>query len=407
MNTFRNKRFVLIALILAFALSPLFSATSRIEAADHGDAPLADEDRPCDIADVYAFLDPNDNSKVIIEATVYGFIVPGEAVNFGAFDPRVRYLLGIETTGDARIDQTIDVRFSERTSTTAPQIATVILPFGQILTAPTTVPTLAENANPFTVTTDPETGVSFFAGTADDPFFFDIPGFNRFVASVLSGAPNGALLQRGRDSFAGYNVQAFALSIPVSYFKLQNTAGNPGANVIGVNLSTQRQRRTLINRDGSISTSGGFMTIDRMGNPAINVALIPFSRKNEYNNGTTEDDAAGRFANSIVGTLQALGTNSTNIGILANIAVTNGDFLRLNVGIPNSGPGGGSNANAGFPNGRRLGDDVIDTILFFVANQNVLSDNANSNDVPRTDTFPFFARPQQPRASGTDDNTRN
>src|SRR5437868_4536041 len=188
MSTFR-KKFALMALIFIFAVSTIFTATPQIEAADHGDAPLADEDRPCDIADVYAFLDPNDNSKVIIEATLYGFIVPGEAVNFGAFDPRVRYLFGIETTGDARIDQTIDIRFSERTSTTAPQTATIILPFGQIITAPTTVPTLADNSNPFTVTTDPVTGISVFAGTADDPFFFDIPAFNRFVASVLAGAP--------------------------------------------------------------------------------------------------------------------------------------------------------------------------------------------------------------------------
>jgi hypothetical protein len=406
MSTFRKKA-ALMALILAFVFSTVFSAAPAIEAADHGDAPLADEDRPVDIDDVYLFLDPNDNSKVIIAATLYGFIVPGEAVNFGAFDPRARYLFGIETTGDARIDQAIDIRFSERTSTTAPQTATIILPFGQILTAPTTVPTLADNSNSFTVTTDPTTGVSFFAGTADDPFFFDIPGFNRFVASVLSGAPNGALLQRGRDSFAGYNVQAIALSIPISYFKLQSTPGNPGGNSIGVNLSAQRQRRTVIGKDGSINSTGGFMTLDRMGVPAINVALIPFARKDEYNFATTEDDAAGRFANSIVGTLQALGTNSTNIGILASVAVTNGDFLRLNLAVPNSGSGGGSNANAGFPNGRRLGDDVIDTILFFIANQNTLGDNVNGNDVARTDTFPFFGRPQQPRSSGTDDNTRN
>jgi hypothetical protein len=408
MNKLHAKRFALVALILSLAVSVLFSTAPRIDAADHGDAPRASLDRPTDIADVFLYLDPNDNSKVIMAVTLNGFIVPGEAVNFGAFDPNVRYLFGIETTGDARIDQGIDIRFSERTSTTVPQTATIILPFGQTFTAPTTVPTLADNPNPFVVTTDPATGVSFFAGNTDDPFFFDIPGFNRFVASVLAGAPNGATLQRGRDSFAGYNVQAIALSIPVSYFRLQNTGGNPSGNEIGLNFSAQRQRNSFINRDGSITATGGFRTIDRMGVPAINVALIPFSRKDEYNNGTTTEDAAGRFANSIVGTLQALGTNSTNINILASVAVARGDFLRLNISTPNSGPGGGNNANAGFPNGRRLGDDTIDTILFFVANQTPLSDNANANDVPRTDTFPFFGLPQQPRATGTvDDNTRN
>lgn len=403
----RTKRFAILGVIMTLALAILITPMPRIEAADHGDAPLADEDRPADIDDVYAFVDPNDNSKVVIVATIYGFIPPGEAVNFGAFDPRVRYLVGLETTGDARLDQFIDVRFSPRTSTTAPQTATVILPFGQIITAPTTVANLSPTANEPTVTTDSATGVSFFAGTADDPFFFDVVAFNRFVASVQAGAPNAAVFQRGRDTFAGYNVQAFAISIPISYLRLQNNPGNPSANMLGVNLQTQRQRRTVVGRDGSITATGGFMTLDRMGVPAINTALIPFARKDEYNMADTSDDAAGRFAGDIIATLKALGTNDTNIGILANVAVLKGDILRLNLSTPNSGTGGGNNAGAGFPNGRRLGDDVIDTILFFVANQNTLGDNVNGNDVPLRNTFPFIGAPQQPRDSGVDDNTRN
>jgi len=406
MNLSTYKKMTL-ALLLALAFTFLGIPVSDTQAADHGDAPLADEDRPADIDDVYAFLDPNDNSRVVLIATLYGFIVPSEAVNFSAFDPRVRYLFGIETTGDARADLFIDVRFSPRTSTTAPQTATVILPFGDTFTAATTVPTLADNPNPPTITTDAATGVSFFAGETDDPFFFDIVGFNRFVASVLGGAPNAAALQRGRDSFAGYNVQAIALSLPISYLKLQRTGGNPGANVIGVNLQTQRQRRTVIGRGGEITGTGGFMNIDRMGNPAINTALIPFARKDEYNAASTQDDASGVFAGDIVATLKALGTNDTNIGILAGVAVAKGDFLHLDVSVANSGSGGGSNAGAGFPNGRRLQDDVIDTILFFVANQTAIGDNVNANDVAFRNSFPFLAPPQQPRASGTDDNTRN
>jgi hypothetical protein len=145
-----------------------------------------------------------------------------------------------------------------------------------------------------------------------------------------------------------------------------------------------------------------------MGNPAINTALIPFARKDAYNFATTQDDANGVFAGDIVGTLKALGTNDTNIGILASVAVTKGDFLHLDTKVANSGTGGGNNAGAGFPNGRRLQDDVIDTILFFVANQNALGDSVNSNDVAFRNAFPFLAPPQQPRAPGTiDDNTRN
>jgi hypothetical protein len=40
------------------------------------------------------------------------------------------------------------------------------------------------------------------------------------------------------------------------------------------------------------------------------------------------------------------------------MAVTKGDFLRLNRTVANAGLGSGTNAGAGFPNGRRLGDDV-------------------------------------------------
>ncbi|HWP43978.1 MAG TPA: DUF4331 family protein, partial [Blastocatellia bacterium] len=238
-----------VALVLTLALAMLLTPAPDINAADHGDAPLADNDRPADIDDVYAFLDPNDNSRLILIATLYGFIVPGEAVNFSAFDPNVRYLFGLETTGDPRPDFFVDIKFSKRVSTSTPQTATIVLPFGDTFTAPTTLPTLADNPNPPVVTTDSNTGVMFFAGETDDPFFFDIPGFSRFVSSVLSGSPDATALQRGRDSFAGYNVQSIALSIPISYLRLVRTADNPSADMIGVNFSTQRQRRQVFTRD--------------------------------------------------------------------------------------------------------------------------------------------------------------
>lgn len=397
-----SKRVAIIAITMTMAFSLLLTPAPRTEAADHGDAPLASGDQNCDIADVYIYLDPNDNSRLVIAFTIRGFIPPGEAVNFGYFDHNIRYLLDLETNGDARADQNIDIRFTERTSTSVPQTATVILPFGQIFQAPTTLPTLADNPNPAVITTDPITGVQFFAGIVDDPFRFDIPGFGRFVSSVLAGSPNPAVLQRGRDSFAGYNLMGVALSIPISVLRVSPTS------TVGVNFRAQRQRRLVNNRDGSMIGTGGFINCDRMGNPGVNVALIPFARKNEYNGGTTLEDSQGRFANSIVGTLTALGTNASNIGVLANLAVVNGDYLRVSLGVANSGPGGGNNAGGGFPNGRRLGDDVIDTFLTVATNGAVTTDNANTLDVPLRDAFPFFGPPQQPRAAGViDDNTRN
>jgi len=408
MNRSRRRKIALVALAVTIAFAVMLIPAPRIVASDHADAPINASDQAIDQGDTYAFLDPNDNSKVVLALTVHGFIVPAEAVNFAFFDPGVRFVFEIETTGDARPDQFIFVTFSPRTGTTTPQTATVTLPFGEILTAPTTLPVLAGTPNAPVVTTDSATGVSFFAGETDDPFFFDIPGFSRFRASILAGAPDATTLQRGRDSFAGYNILSIVLRIPVSYFRLQFTGGNPGANVIGVDSLAQRRRRLFLAREGGISGEGGFQTLDRSGNPALNALVIPFARKDEYNASTTVDDSNGKFAGDIVATLQALGTNATNIGILASVYVTKGDFLRLNTSIANSGPGGGNSAGAGFPNGRRPADDVVDTFLFLVSNGGITTgDNVNSNDVPFRDTFPFLAAPQQPRASGTDDNTRN
>jgi hypothetical protein len=146
-----------------------------------------------------------------------------------------------------------------------------------------------------------------------------------------------------------------------------------------------------------------------MGNPAVNVALVPFNRKDEYNASDTMDDAHGKFAADIVATLHALGTSQNGIDALASIAVAHGDFLHLDVTRANSGGGGGDNPGSGFPNGRRLKDDVINIILNVITNGALTTgDNVNANDVPFGNTFPFLAPSQQPRVTGTlDDNTRN
>ena len=397
----RSKKIALAALALTTALALLWAPAPPINASDHGDAPLTDQDQGADIADAYLFLDPNDNTKVIIIGTVHGFIIPGEARNFGEFDHNVRFRFEIENTGDAKPDRFIDISFAKKTAPDQPQTATISLPTGQTFAAPTTVPTFNATPPDPVVTTNASTGVSFFAGVVDDPFFFDLPGFQRFVASVKAGSPDPTTLRRGRDSFAGYNVLAIALSVPASMLK-----GN--GNVIGLDFLTQRRLPQLHTKDGDVVGFGRLVTIDRVGNPAVNVALIPFPRKNEYNASTTVDDANGKFANDIIAALKSFGTDNTSIGILANVAVLNGDFLRLDLTKANSGTGGGKNPEAAFPNGRRLGDDVIDTILTLINNRMPLGDNVNGNDVPFRDAFPFLAPPHQPLSPGTvDDQTRN
>lgn len=412
MNRTHQSSRILSALVCFLCLS-LGPHVAR--AADHGDAPTAAGDQGADLADVYSFLDPNDNSKVVIITTVRGFIVPGEAVNFAIFDPSVKFRIEIENTGDEKPDQFIDISFSERTADPGPpgneilqipkaQVATVMLPKGKKFTAPVLNPSLSGSApsQAAAVTLNAGgTGVDFFAGETDDPFFFDVPAFGRFITSVRNGSPDPSQLDRGRDTFAGYNVLAIVLRLPVSMVK-------GGGNIIGVDILSQ-QAKVDVNDKGDLHITGAYKQVDREGIPAVNVALIPFNRKNEYNASTTKDDAKGKFAKDIVATLKALGTNDANINLLASVAVTHGDFLRVDASIPNSGPGGGDNAGAGFPNGRRLKDDVIDTLLNIITNGAITAgDHVNANDVPFGDTFPFLAPSQQPRSPGTiDDNTRN
>lgn len=396
----KRNRFLQVTLV---AIALLVSLPSRAFASDHLDSPASADDRATDLADQYLFLDPNDNTRVIAIITFAGFIVPGENVNAAVFSQNVRYNFDFENTGDAIPDKSIHITFGPKTSGTTGQTATIELWDGTTFTAPTTPASNTAATPPDSViTTFDVNGIKFFAGLVDDPFFFDIPAFNKFTASVRAGAPDPSAFDRGRDSFAGFNVLSIAFSIPVGLLKGTN------GNIVGLNSTSQRRIVQFVTANGQIAGSGRWVNVDRQGIPAINVALIPFARKTEYNHATTMDDAAGKFAGDIVATLKALGTNDTNIGILAGLAVTKGDFLRLDTSKPNTGTGGGNNTGAAFPNGRRLSDDVIDTILFFVANQTTLGDNVNANDVPFRDAFPFLAPAQQPRAKGTiDDNTRN
>jgi hypothetical protein len=401
------RRFTSIAAsVLLGGIAYFGLATASARAADHGDAPNVDNDSGADIADVFAFLDPNDNTRVIIIGTVHGFIVPGEAGNFASFDPLVRYRFNIEQTGDAKPDSFITLRFSERTASTAAQTATITLAMkGQkesSYTAPTTPVTFKATPPAQVLTRNRKNKVEFFAGEADDPFFFDIPAFQRFVASVAAGAPDASVFSRGRDSFAGYNVLGIAFSFPVELIR-----GAADNNVIGVEFTTARRTQTPAIKNGGFTSKGDWRQVDRMGNPAVNVALLPFLKKSAYNASTPPEDAKGKFASDIIGTLKFLGTDDAHISALANVAVLKGDYLRLDLTRPNTGPRGGTNAGAAYPNGRRLADDTIDIILTIIANGAPLGDNCDASDIPPQDEFPFLALPHQPLDSGVDDLTRN
>lgn len=386
----------------ALALGPAAPAA----ASDHIDSPRIAQDRGSDLADLWAFADPNDPSMVVLLMSTQDFIVSGEHFGMPIFDSNIRYRFEIENTGDAKPDTYVDVSFSPGLGREMPQMAHVQLPGGQGFDAPTTPSTQEYRAPEFVVTNDPQTHASFFAGNADDPFFLDDTGANRLVGSIVHMRPNKSLLAErgGRDTYAGFNTLITAVRIPAAMLQ------GPAGTIIGVNAVTQRRRVQRITANGTTEGSGDWVTIDRDGNPLVNNGLIPAPRKDEYNMASTEDDARGRFRDDIVKSLRAAGTDEAHVAMLLAAVVDKGDILRLDTAVPNRGAGGGTNREGGFGHmgGRRLQDDVVDMTFTMINNGRPLGDRVNGNELAFGDRFPFVAKPHQPfpPGSGADDRTR-
>ncbi len=407
-------------------------------ASDHIDGPQLANDHASDINDMYFFLDPNDNSKVVMIMTINPFLISSEIIGQAIFDHNLRYRFEIENTGDAQTDRFIDVTFTRGVGReTGPQIATVTLPTGRSFTAPTNVPSQGDDVDDIeppelVVTTDDVSGARIFAGVAEDPFFLDNTAANRFVLSSIRnpGNPNRAVFPNragfnapdgsnpdadrqlqgqlpgqarnqgldqgpGRDTYAGFNTLTIAISVPASM--LRGTG-----NELGLNGVTQRQRTQTVRTDGQVVGSGPFVTVDREGLPLVVNGLIPPARKDEYNGATPVDDANGRFRADIIQALNNFGTNETNRNIILNMIQVNGDILRLDLRVPNTGPGGGNNTNGGPMNmgGRRLQDDVSDATFTLINNGQALGDFVDRNDFVFGDVFPFVAPQTMPNPNG-------
>ncbi len=386
--------------VSAITVHQTAKSAPAVHASDHVDSPTVAQYVAADIGDNWAFLDPNDNSQVVLIMDTKGFIVSSEHFGQVIFDSNLRYRFEIENTGDATPDTYIDVRYSPGNGRLTGQTAIITLPNGVTFTAPTTVANQEYTPNPPVVTVEPTTGAKFFAGAMADPFFLDDTGANRLVASSLMnpGNPNKALLgeRGGRNTYAGFNQLITAVEVPVALLR-----GN--SSVIGTNAVTQLQRNQIVRTDGSIVSSGEWITVDRDGNPLVNNGLIPAARKNEYNGASTQDDANGKFRDSIIQSLNGFGTNSAYQAKILEAVQVNGDILRLDTNVANTGPQGGNNPLGGFGNmgGRRLLDDVVDATFTMLNNGNLLSDLVNAPSKPLRNQFPFVADPYQPFPAGT------
>jgi hypothetical protein len=334
----------------------LFLCSLTVWASDHKEAPLTSETPAADLNDVYAFLNPNDPSRLVLALTVNPFSVPSEAIAFN-FSTRYIYRLQVDNNGDAIADHTIALRFTRNQTYTAR-----FFPENLTIVGKATAPTEEPVANPPEIYTSADGEIEVFAGPRDDPFFFDVVGFNRFLAGT------GAL--SGSDGFAGFNVSAIVVELPVAM-----VAGESG--ILNVWASTLTP---LAFKRGFNNFSDGRQE-DRVGNPAVATALIPSDLKDAYNRARPTEDASD-FAGAIVASLQSLGTSDTNIGILASVAVP--DVLTIDTNSP-----------TGFPNGRDLDDDVIDIILGLVLNNPEIGDSVDANDREFLAEFPYLAPPWQ------------
>ncbi len=242
-----------------------------------------------------------------------------------------------------------------------------------------------------------------FAGQADDPFFLDL--------RVFDLAYGGDLSEVGVDTLAGYNVNTIALQIPRS--EVNNV---PGADnqVMGVWSTTSKK-----------NAEGKYVQVSRLGQPLVNEVVIPYQLKDAFNSIDPTQDAVAlpvvqnpelpRILEAIYG-IPAPATPRNDLvevflrgvkGVNQNAAGTGSEQLRLNVHARFGGQtfsrmgvvGGDLN---GFPNGRRLSDDVVDIALQVVEGKllpdhpaivDKLGDAVNRNDKRFSRAFPYVATP--------------
>ena len=283
--------------------------------------------------------------------------------------------------------------------------------------------------------------IRVFAGTVDDPFYvdlgaaFDSLNFRMGVGGILSSSVDADDTHNyAPDTVAGYNVNCIVLEVPITLLTVDGKLHQPGEKeaVIGTYGSTARPRIT-VRRNKGTRGSGQWVQVNREGNSLINELIIGTGSKDTFS--TSDPSSDSQFApffldpllahlfNSVLGLpippaprldLLPLVQYTAPIcpGCGPNDAGPIADLLRLNTGIPPTPVeqqkrlGFLAGDVAGFPNGRRPVDDVIDIAARVVAGiladrvtyGAAIGDGVNINDVGYGTTFPYV----MPAQSGRD-----
>ncbi len=274
------------------------------------------------------------------------------------------------------------------------------------------------------------TGYTVFCGPREDGFYADTPGiFDLLQSRILdnNGSLSDGLGQDGGgvDGFKGFNVLHYGIVIPLTSLPSFAYTGalQPASSGVGVYASVSRPRVTLRSATAADASSGPFVQVNRLGNPLFNEVLVALAGKDHYNRTSPTADAAtfATYAQNpeIAVLINAVyGTNFQTTGRADLQAVFIPDVIRVNtttgatrtagdpgfnrlsfIGGDTILNGAGQAIPAGWPNGRRFGDDVVDIALTAVASGpsfttiTIVGDNAAANDQVYNRTFPYAATP--------------
>jgi Domain of unknown function (DUF4331) len=454
----RQLLLILAALAVSAVALAVFGFSRPADASSHREAPFISGDQQADATDVYAFRSPDRPNTVTLIANYLPAEEAAAGPNFYKFGKDVLYELNIDNDADARDDLSFQFRFRNKTNNgdtflynTGPirnlnddtlnqeQFYSVsMLEHGDHADPLRQGKVLAKDLQVAPANVGPKSypdgyrkvanqarydigdGIRVFAGPRDDPFFADLGG----IFDLLNVGVDP------EDYLADLNVHSVAIQVPID--KL--TTGN--RTTIGVRTTSYRQTTSVLRPIGQPnsditnpeSSSGPWVQLSRLDMPLVNELIIPLKDKNRWNGSKPRFD--GQFGEYVLDPEPARLIEAI-LGVdvpppprndLATIFLTgipglnkpNGvvpsSQLRLNTSIePAENPSrlgilGGD--NAGFPNGRRPVDDVVDIELRALAGgtpltpdfnhppNNELGDGVDSNDVPLRNAFPYLADPQ-------------
>lgn len=438
---------LLTASATALTGSALLLGPGAGNASSHREAPLILKDPLVDNTDVYAFASPDKAGTTTLIANFQPFQDPSGGPNFYPFDTSARYEIKIDNNGDAKPDITyrwtftdVDKRAEAKTFLYNNGPVTSLDDENLLFKQTYKLELVGADGAPTTLVDGGSVAPSFvgdasipdygelrdqaitsirgdrkaYVGQADDPFFIDIRIFD-----LLYG---GDLSETGVDSLDGKNINSVALQVPTSELV---TANDP---VIGVWSTTSRPGMNVIKADGTREASGDFVQVSRLGNPLVNEVVLPIGLKDAFNSLKPEQDATVQAAVDRVNDPEVPKLIEKIYGIKAPAAprddlfsvfltgvpglnkpqgnVTPAEMLRLNTSIKSAAKpnrlGVLAKDTQGFPNGRRLTDDVVDIeiqALEGAVRTGALvkalakGDGVNANDKAFGKAFPYLALP--------------